>query len=79
MSDVGSASRVDTVGMFELTAGLPEQVEAAVELAAGIDGLPEHDDVENVLVLGMGGSGIAGDVLSAVAGPFMPVPAVVSL
>ena len=30
--------------------------------------------VENVVVLGMGGSGIAGDVLVAAAAPFMPVP-----
>ena len=28
--------------------------------AAGLDGLPDHDDIENVVVLGMGGSGIAG-------------------
>ena len=27
-----------------------------------VDGLPDHDDIENVVVLGMGGSGIAGDV-----------------
>lgn len=72
------ADVLDTLGMWELTAGLPDQVAAAVGLASSIDGLPEHDDVENVVVLGMGGSGIAGDVLAAVAGPFMPVPAVVS-
>jgi glucose/mannose-6-phosphate isomerase len=33
--------------------------------------------VENVVVLGMGGSGIAGDVLVATAAPFMPVPVTV--
>jgi len=69
--------RLDTVGMFDLTAGLPDQVAAAVELAAGVDDLPHHDDIENVVVLGMGGSGIAGDVVREVAGPFMPVPVVV--
>lgn len=69
--------RLDTLGMVELALGLPEQVEAAVEAAAGATGLPDHDDIENVVVLGMGGSGIAGDVLTVVAGPFMPVPVVV--
>jgi glucose/mannose-6-phosphate isomerase len=64
--------------MWDLTAGLPEQVEAAVGLAAGIGGLPDHEIIENVVVLGMGGSGIAGDVLASVAGPFMPVPVVVA-
>ncbi|MGQ0434427.1 MAG: bifunctional phosphoglucose/phosphomannose isomerase [Microthrixaceae bacterium] len=66
---------LDSVGMFDLAAALPEQVAAAALLAAQIEGaLPDHDDIENVLVLGMGGSGIAGDIVAAVAGPFMPVP-----
>src|SRR5205807_10020962 len=41
-------------------------------------GLPLIDDVNSVVVLGMGGSGIAGDIVAAVAGPFMPVPVVVA-
>lgn len=63
--------------MWGATAGLPEQVEAAVSAARGIGDLPRHDGVENVVVLGMGGSGIAGDVLVAAAAPFMPVPVTV--
>ncbi len=68
---------VDTLDMWAATAGLPEQVEAAVAAARGVEGLPEHTRVENVVVLGMGGSGIAGDVLVAAAAPFMPVPVTV--
>jgi len=71
------AGAVDSLDMFEVTAGLPEQVAAASEAARGIGGLPEHDYVENVVVLGMGGSGIAGDVMVSVAGPFLPVPVTV--
>jgi len=78
MADGLGPGVLDTLDMHGVTAGLPEQVEAAVGLAESVHGLPGHDDVENVVVLGMGGSGIAGDVLAAVAGPFMPVPAVVS-
>ncbi|MGZ4715961.1 MAG: SIS domain-containing protein, partial [Acidimicrobiales bacterium] len=63
--------------MFDATAGLPEQIEEAAAAAAQVDGLPAHDDIENVVVLGMGGSGIAGDVVPVVAGPFMAVPVVV--
>jgi glucose/mannose-6-phosphate isomerase len=67
---------LDTVGMFDLAAALPEQVAAAAALGP-IDGLPEHDEIENVVILGMGGSGIAGNVVAAIAGPFMSVPVTV--
>jgi glucose/mannose-6-phosphate isomerase len=68
---------VDTLDMWGATVGLPEQVEAAVAAAHGLGGLPRHDRVENVVVLGMGASGVAGDVLVAAAAPFMPVPVTV--
>ncbi len=68
---------LDSLGMFAAAAGLPEQIEQAARAAESIGDLPDHDDIENVLVLGMGGSGIAGDILPVVAGPFMPVPVVV--
>ena len=69
--------RLDTQGMFDVTAGLPEQVERAAREAKGVEGLPERSEIENVVVLGMGGSGISGDILLATAAPFMPVPVVV--
>lgn len=69
-----SGSRLDTLGMFELTAGLPEQARQAAQDARGLDGLPEKEAIEHVVVLGMGGSGVAGDILQAAAGPFMSVP-----
>jgi glucose/mannose-6-phosphate isomerase len=75
---LGAPAGVDDVlGMFEATASLPEQVAAAPAAASGLHGLPAHDYVENVVVLGMGGSGMAGDVMVAVAGPFLPVPVTV--
>jgi glucose/mannose-6-phosphate isomerase len=65
---------VDTLDMWGATAGLPEQVAEAMAASGGLAGLPGRDRVENVVVLGMGGSGIAGDVLAATAAPFMAVP-----
>src|SRR5438477_8005754 len=68
---------LDTLGMFDATAALPEQVEAAALDSARVAGLPAREAVENVVVLGMGGSGIAGDLVLAVAAPFMAIPVVV--
>ncbi len=71
--------RLDTLDMWGLTLGLPEQMGAAVAaFPRPLPGLPAHDDVEHVLVLGMGGSGISGDVIAAIAAPVSPVPVLVS-
>ncbi|MEY2435597.1 MAG: glucose/mannose-6-phosphate isomerase [Acidimicrobiaceae bacterium] len=75
---MSESGRLDSLGMWEVTLGLPEQVADAVTAVEGLAGLPDRTNVENVVVLGMGGSGIAGDIMAGVAGPFMPVPVVVT-
>jgi len=69
---------IDTLGMFAAAAAFPEQVEAAVEVGRAVEGLPDGDGIANVVILGMGGSGIAGDAIAAVAQQFLPVPVVVA-
>jgi glucose/mannose-6-phosphate isomerase len=69
---------VDTLNQFGAVADLPEQVDHALAAVdGGVAGLPSRDDVDHVVVLGMGGSGVSGDVLGAVAAPLCPVPIVV--
>ncbi|MBV8559896.1 MAG: bifunctional phosphoglucose/phosphomannose isomerase [Acidimicrobiia bacterium] len=75
---VSGAQAIDSQGMLAATLALPEQVAEAADRAVGLRGLPSTDEVNAVVVLGMGGSGIAGDIVAAVAGPFMPVPVVVA-
>jgi len=71
--------RLDTLGMFAATAALADQLAAAAAaLVGGVAGLPARDEITAVVVQGMGGSGVAGDVLHAVAAPASPVPIVVS-
>ena len=48
---------LDSLGMFGAAAGLPEQIERASQAASAVGDLPEHDDIENVVVLGMGEDG----------------------
>jgi glucose/mannose-6-phosphate isomerase len=69
---------LDSLDMFGLARGFPEQVAGAAEVASKVEGLPPADEIDNVLVLGMGGSGVAGDVLAAVSAPFVSVPIVVA-
>ena len=68
----------DPEGMLRAVASGAGQVREAVALAreAGVGRLADEDLPRAVVVLGMGGSGIAGDVLAAVAGPTCPVPVV---
>jgi glucose/mannose-6-phosphate isomerase len=74
---VASPAAVDSQGMLLAAAGLPEQVALAAETARGLDNLPDRAGIEHVVFIGMGGSGVAGDVLVAAAGPYLPVPVVV--
>ena len=69
---------IDTQGMFDATAAMPEQVEAAIEAGATVEGLPDGEGIANIVVLGMGGSGVAGDMLAALGEQFLPVTVVVA-
>ena len=69
---------LDTLGMFDAALGLPEQVRDAAAAAATVEGLPSADGLTSVLIMGMGGSGIGGDVTAAVAGPTSCLPIMVS-
>jgi glucose/mannose-6-phosphate isomerase len=63
--------------MFDLTAGLPEQVENAARRAQGFGGFCDPATIEQIVMIGMGGSGMAGDVVAAVAAPMLAVPVLV--
>jgi glucose/mannose-6-phosphate isomerase len=68
---------IDSLSMWALTAGLPEQVAEALESSRSVDSLPDGDEIDAIAVLGMGGSGIAGDILAAAASDGSRVPVVV--
>jgi glucose/mannose-6-phosphate isomerase len=66
----------DSLHFLDAVAGLPEQLAAAHETAASIpaSALPDPAPIRNIVVLGMGGSGIAGDVIAATFNDELPVP-----
>lgn len=67
---------VDSAGMWQSTALLPEQITGAIDRAAQSDlgHLQRSAPFTSVVVCGMGGSGIAGDVLAALAWSRLDVP-----
>ncbi len=67
---------LDTVGMFDLAEALPDQVADAVIRTRLLGSVADPETIESVVVVGMGGSGVAGDVLQAIAAPLLPVPVV---
>src|SRR4051812_40825949 len=59
--------------------GLPEQLTKAHDAAGSIErsAFPSADGIQNIVVCGMGGSGIAGDVLAVSASHELAVPVLV--
>lgn len=60
-------ARLDAEGLYGRIAGLPDQVEEAWRAARALALPPSYRDVERVAVLGMGGSGVGGGILQALA------------
>ncbi len=66
----------DTLNFLDAVSGLPEQLAHAHEVAGSVhaDLFPPGDAIRNIVVLGMGGSGISGDVVAAAFNDELPVP-----
>lgn len=76
LDDADALDAADPAQMLPAIASGAAQIREAVRLSAeaGIPALAEEGRPRSVVVLGMGGSGVAGDVLSAVAGMDCPLP-----
>jgi glucose/mannose-6-phosphate isomerase len=70
----------DSLAFLDQVAGLPEQLAAAHEAAGEAiqaRDLPAPESLKNIVMLGMGGSGISGDVFNVVNNAQLPVPVTV--
>jgi glucose/mannose-6-phosphate isomerase len=67
---------VDSLHFLDAVTGLPEQLADAHEAAGKVHSseFPIAGDIRNIVVLGMGGSGISGDVVAAAFNDELPVP-----
>ncbi len=66
----------DSLQFLDAVAGLPEQLASAHEVAGEVhaDRFPNGESIRNIVVMGMGGSGISGDVVAATFNDELPVP-----
>ena len=79
LDDVAAVTSIDSQQMLRAVATSAAQVRRGITAAqdADLDALRGADRPRAVVVAGMGGSGIAGDVLAALAAPASPAPVVV--
>jgi glucose/mannose-6-phosphate isomerase len=76
LDDVAAVEATDRSEMLRAVASSAAQVRMAASAVAEV-GLSAYDNLQRpraIVCVGMGGSGIAGDVLAAIAGPGCPVP-----
>ncbi len=65
---------VDSLDMWGATAGLPEQLQAAIAASEPVRWHPPDDPIRHVVVVGTGGSGVVADLVGAVGSKVMSVP-----
>jgi glucose/mannose-6-phosphate isomerase len=68
---------LDTLGMWDAAAALPERLRAAIEGAAAVldaTALPRREDIRSVVVFGMGASATAAEAVAAFGAGRSPVP-----
>lgn len=73
LDDRSVLARNDPQGFIHSVENLVDQLAEGWNLGRDLTGLPEVAGLRSILVLGVGGSGISGDVLKVVLGPSFPM------
>lgn len=69
LDDEDALARHDSLGILATVEGFAEQCTAGWEIGRAARALPEATGVSSVVVLGMGGSGVAGDIAQTLLEP----------
>jgi len=78
LDDPAVIRAADPGGMLGMIAGTGQQLRRGFELGRAVPALPSGEGIDAVVVFGMGGSGIAGDVVRSAFSGVAPVPILVS-
>ena len=76
LDDPGALRRADPSGMLDAVLRMPAQCEQGFRAGRQAGELPSGDSASSVVVCGMGGSGVAGDVLGALYRDRLGIPIV---
>ncbi|HLH29071.1 MAG TPA: SIS domain-containing protein, partial [Acidimicrobiales bacterium] len=74
LDDPSVYPEVDPTDFLAAVEGLPAQLADAIDRARRAGGLPSPDGIRSIAVLGMGGSGISGELCRTLLAPVAPVP-----
>ena len=74
LDDVRGITKLDSEDVLGATERFADQCREAWAIGRAARDLPDADGVENVVVIGMGGSGISGDVVRALVEPRLGIP-----
>jgi glucose/mannose-6-phosphate isomerase len=74
LDDRAALSRADPGGMLDAVTALPDHCRDGYRAGRAALDLPDADGVTSIVVVGMGGSAVAGDVLAALASPRLRIP-----
>jgi glucose/mannose-6-phosphate isomerase len=74
LDNLEALTKLDSEDVLGAVERFAEQCREAWEIGRGASGLPAGDGIDSVVVLGMGGSGVSGDVTQAVVEPRLPIP-----
>ncbi len=74
LDDLNAIARIDSQDVLGAVERFADQCREGWEIGLGAEGLPDSGGIDSIVVLGMGGSGVSGDVVQAVVEPRLGVP-----
>lgn len=74
LDDLNRLGQLDSEDVLAAVERFADQCREGWEIGRGASGLPAADGIDSIVVLGMGGSGVSGDVIRSIVEPRLPVP-----
>ena len=74
VDDLNAIAELDSQDVLGAVERFADQCREGWEIGRAATGLPDAAGVDSVVVLGMGGSGVSGDVIQSIVEPRLPLP-----